>query len=70
MFEVYLWEEPKGKGIIPIQVGDLVGRHWVTCKSARYDRCIGYMSVTVFVLTLSCDSRFSGFGCFVVVFFS
>jgi hypothetical protein len=35
----------------PIQVGYLVGRRsrWVTCQSARYDRCIGYVSVTVYI---------------------
>jgi hypothetical protein len=41
---------------------------WVTCQSARYDRCIEYVSVTVFVLALSSDSRFLGFGCPEVIF--
>jgi hypothetical protein len=35
---------------------------WVTCQSARYDRCIGYVSTTVYVLALSSDSGFPGFG--------
>jgi hypothetical protein len=48
----------------------MVGRHsrWVTCQSARYDRCIGYVSVTVYVLALSSNSEFPGFGCPRVVF--
>jgi hypothetical protein len=70
--EVYLREEPEGKGIHrrPLQVGDLVGRcsRWVTCQNARYDRCIGYVSVTVYVLALSSDSGFLGFSCPRVVF--
>jgi hypothetical protein len=51
-------------------VGDLVGRRsrWVTCQSARYNRYIGYVSVTVYVLALSSDSEFPGFGCLGVVF--
>jgi hypothetical protein len=34
-----------------------VGKHscWVTRQSARYDRCIGYVSVTVYVLALSSE---------------
>jgi hypothetical protein len=70
--EVYLKEEPQGKGIHrrPFQVGDLVVRRsrWVTCQSARYDRCIGYVSVTFFVLALSSDNGFLGFSCARVVF--
>jgi hypothetical protein len=62
----------KGKGIHrrPLQVGDLVGRHsrWITCHSARYDRYIGYVSVTVYVLALSFNSGFPRFGCLGVVF--
>jgi hypothetical protein len=42
--------------------------HWVTCQSARYDRSFGYVSVTVYVLALSSDSGFPGFGCPGVVF--
>jgi hypothetical protein len=65
IIEVYLRKEPKGKRIHRrhLQVGDLVGRHsrWITCQSARYNRCIGYVSVTVYVLALSSDSRFPGF---------
>jgi hypothetical protein len=38
------------------------------CQSARYDRCIGYVSVTVYVLALSFDSGFPGFGYPEVVF--
>jgi hypothetical protein len=41
----------------------------VTCQSARYNRCIEYVSVTVYVLALSYDSGFSGFGWPGVVFF-
>jgi hypothetical protein len=53
-----------------LQVGDLVGRRsrWITCQSARYDRCTEYVSVTVFVLALSSDSGFLGFGCPGVIF--
>jgi hypothetical protein len=72
IIEVYLREEPLDKGIHrrPIQVGDLVGRcsRWVTCQSARYDRYIGYVIVTVFVLALSSDSGFLRFGFSGVVF--
>jgi hypothetical protein len=52
------------------RVGDLVRRrsHWVTCQSARYDHCIRYVSVIVFVLALSYDSGFPGFGCPGVIF--
>jgi hypothetical protein len=66
-----LGRSPKVKeSIETLQVGDLVGRHsrWVTCQSARFDRCIGYVSVTIFVLALSSDSGFSEFGCPEVVF--
>jgi hypothetical protein len=42
---------------------------WVTCQSARYDCCIGYVSITVYVLALSFDSGFPRFGCLGVVFF-
>jgi hypothetical protein len=42
--------------------------HWVTCQSARYDRCIGFVSVTIYVLSLPSDSEFFGFGCPEVVF--
>jgi hypothetical protein len=38
------------------------------CQSARYDHYIGYVSVTVYVLALSSDSGFPGFGCPGVVF--
>jgi hypothetical protein len=38
------------------------------CQSARYDRYIGYVSVTIYVLALSSDSEFLGFGCLGVVF--
>jgi len=38
------------------------------CQSARYNRCIGNVSVTVFVLALSSDSEFPRFGCPGVVF--
>jgi len=38
------------------------------CQSARYDRCIGYVSVTVYVLALSSDSGFPEFGYPEVVF--
>jgi hypothetical protein len=41
---------------------------WVTCQSTRYDHCIKYVSVTVYVLALSFDSGFPGFGCPEVVF--
>jgi hypothetical protein len=62
-----LGRSPKVKESIedPLQVGDLVGRcsYWVTCQSAGYDRCIGYVSVTVYVLALSFDSGFPGFSC-------
>jgi hypothetical protein len=64
VIEVYFREEPEGKEIHrrPLQVGDLVGRRsrWVTCQSARYDRCIRYVSVTVYVLALSSDCEFPG----------
>jgi hypothetical protein len=30
------------------------------CQSARYDRCIRYVSVTVYALALSSDSEFPG----------
>jgi hypothetical protein len=52
------------------RVGDLVGSRscWVTCQSARYNHCIEYVSVTVFVLALSFDSEFPGFGCLGVIF--
>jgi hypothetical protein len=38
------------------------------CQSAKYDRCIEYVSVTIYVLALSSDSGFPGFGCLGVVF--
>jgi hypothetical protein len=38
------------------------------CQSAGYDRCIGYVSVIFFVLALSSDNGFLGFGCPEVVF--
>jgi hypothetical protein len=41
---------------------------WVTCQNARYDRYIGYVSVTIYVLALSSDSGFPRFGCLIVVF--
>jgi hypothetical protein len=70
--EVYLREESHCKGIHrrPFQVGGLVGRcsRWVMCQSARYDRCIGYVSVTVYVQALSFDGGIPGFGCPGVVF--
>jgi hypothetical protein len=57
---------PKVKEFIedPIQVGDLVEKRscWVMCQCARYDRCIGYVSVTAYVLALSSNSGFPGFG--------
>jgi hypothetical protein len=54
----------------PLQVGVLVGRRsrWVTCQSARYDHYIGYVSVTAYILALSSDSGFLGFGYPEVVF--
>jgi len=73
IIEVYLREVPKGKGIHrrPLQVRDLVGRRscWVMCQSVRYDHCIGYVSITVFVLALSFDSGFPGFSCLEWFFF-
>jgi hypothetical protein len=41
----------------------LGGVHIGLCKSVRYDRCIGYMSVTVYVLALSSNCGFPGYGC-------
>jgi hypothetical protein len=41
---------------------------WVTCQSDRYDRCIGYVSVTVYVLGFFLNSGYPGFGCPRVVF--
>jgi len=41
---------------------------WVTFQSARYDRYIGYVSVTVYILAFSSNSGFLGFGCPGVVF--
>jgi hypothetical protein len=38
------------------------------CQSARYDHCIGYVSVIVYVIALSSESGFPGFGCPGVVF--
>jgi hypothetical protein len=38
------------------------------CQSARYDRCIGYVSVNVHVLALFSNSGFPGFGCPGVIF--
>jgi hypothetical protein len=35
---------------------------WVSCQSVRYDRCIEYVNFTVFVLAMSSDNGFLGFG--------
>jgi hypothetical protein len=41
---------------------------WVTCQGVRYDRYIGYVSVTIYVLALSSHSGFPRFACPRVVF--